>query len=552
MTSPLRAGLVGVATLALAAAGAALPGVAAAQRSPADIVLGLTADPTEVGPPGGPIALAVSVRNAGGADAVDTTFKLHLPAGATLSFGDSLDGWTCDAAALKCKGGTLAAGTLNAVQLRVTLPAGADGDTATISATAETRSRESSTANNTGQVTVRYVAKPDLAFSYDPELVEISYLGGMGARAYVQARATNVGTVAAPDVRFEFRPPPGAWMDMGSFFPDGNECDLSGPTWVCTGGPVAPGEFAYLNLAVRFPAGTAGDTLTMPGSASTTVAERSLTNNTGDVTFRYVVPPPADITVNWVSVVPADQVKATQPFDVYVELDNIGGRPAEDVKVRVPLAPTVEPVSLDPDFPDWTCAVVDHAVECTRAEPYDIVQPYNRLRLQMRAGPGTPDGPLTFTASASTSSPEISVDNNTGEGSTTYVAEGLLTGRAWHDLDGDGQREAEEPPAYAEIGKIELVLEGTQPDSWDTPRAYPNDRDGSYLARLKPGRYVVYVYLRTASTVDFTTPDVGDDATDSDIVTSIRDYWNPRGLSAVVEVRDGAETVVDIGLVPIE
>jgi len=83
-------------------------------------------------------------------------------------------------------------------------------------------------------------------------------------------------------------------------------------------------------------------------------------------------------------------------------------------------------------------------------------------------------------------------------------------------------------------------------------RAYPNDRDGTYLARLKPGRYVVYVYLRTASTVDFTTPDVGDDATDSDIVTSIREYWAPRGLSAVVEVRDGSESVVDFGLVPIE
>jgi hypothetical protein len=40
-------------------------------------------------------------------------------------------------------------------------------------------------------------------------------------------------------------------------------------------------------------------------------------------------------------------------------------------------------------------------------------------------------------------------------------------GRISHDLDGDG----DEPCAYAEIGKIELVLEGTEPNSWDTPRA---------------------------------------------------------------------------------
>jgi hypothetical protein len=551
MITYIRTGAVGVAMLAFAAALAAVPGSASAEPTRADIVVGLTADPMEIGPAGGPVALAVSVRNAGGADAVDTTLKLQLPAGAALSF-DSLDGWTCDAAALKCKGGTLAAGVGTTLQLRVTLAAGAHDDIATISATAQTRSPESSTANNTGRVTVRYVARPDLTFSYDPQLVEISYLGGMGARGYVHARATNIGTVAAPDVRFEFRPPPGAWMDMGSFFPDRNECDLSGPIWVCIGGPVAPGEFAYLNLALRFPAGTPGDMFTMPGSASTTATERSLANNTGEVVFRYVVPPPADITVNSVSVVPAYQVKANEPFDVYVELDNIGGQPAEDVKVRVPLAPTVEPVSLDPEFPGWTCAVVDQAIECARAEPYDISQPYNRLRLRMRAGPGTTDGPLMFTATASTSSPEITVDNNAGEGSTIYVAEGLLSGRAWHDLDRDGRREAGEPYAYAEIGKIELVLDGTEPNSWDTPRAYPNDRDGTYLARLKPGRYVVYVYLRTASTVDFTTPDVGDDATDSDIVTSIREYWAPRGLSAVVEVRDGSESVVDFGLVPIE
>ena len=30
--------------------------------------------------------------------------KLQLPGGAALTFGDALDGWTCAAAALKCRG----------------------------------------------------------------------------------------------------------------------------------------------------------------------------------------------------------------------------------------------------------------------------------------------------------------------------------------------------------------------------------------------------------------------------------------------------------------
>lgn len=69
------------------------------------------------------------------------------------------------------------------------------------------------------------------------------------------------------------------------------------------------------------------------------------------------------------------------------------------------------------------------------------------------------------------------------------------------------------------------------------------------MARLKPGRYVVNVLLRPGVPYGFTTPDVGDDATDSDIVGSTGGYYN-RGWSAVVEVKDAGEGAVDIGLVP--
>jgi hypothetical protein len=434
------------------------------------------------------------------------------------------------------------------------LPPGQHGEQATITATADTQSHESSTVNNIATTAVRYVAQPDLAFEFRPQLSEISYLGGMGARAFIQAVATNVGTVAAPDVTFRFTPPAGAWIDPTENEPFGWTCDASTASWVCAGPRgVDVGQSEYLNLSVFFPAGTVGDTLTMAGSVSTTATERSLTNNSGETSFQYVVPRPADIIVNSVSVVPNYQVKANEPFDVYVEMDNIGGSPAENVKVRVPLPPTVQMVSLDPEFAGWTCAVVDEtgdrAVECARASAYDIAQPYNRLRLRMTADPGTPDGPLTFTATASTTSVEETTENNTTQGSTVYVAEGVMTGHAWIDTDRDGQRDADEPNAYGLIGKIEFVLEGTEP-GWDVPRGYINDVDGTYFTRLKPGRYVANVYLQDGVPYTFTTPDLGDDATDSDIVGSTGGYYN-RGWSAVVEVRDAGETVVDIGLAPV-
>lgn len=60
---------------------------------------------------------------------------------------------------------------------------------------------------------------------------------------------------------------------------------------------------------------------------------------------------------------------------------------------------------------------------------------------------------------------------------------------------------------------------------------------------------MVNVYLQDGVPYSFTTPDVGDDATDSDIVGCTGGYYN-RGWSAVVEVIDARETVVDIGLAP--
>jgi hypothetical protein len=532
-------------------------GVAAAAPGAADLTVSVATDATELGPAGGTVQLEVSLRNAGGDVATHTAVKLALPESSTLGFGELPGGWTCDTVALKCKYGDLAANTAApTLNLHVTLPSGVQDQTATITATANTESHESSTANNTASTSLHYVVQPDLAFEFRPELSEISYLGGMGARAEIQAVATNVGTVAAPDVTFRFTPPAGAWIDPSEPATFGWICDVSTATWVCTedGGTVEVGAGAYLNLSVFFPAGTVGDTLTMAGSVSTTATERSLTNNSGETAFRYVVPSAADMTIQAMSVVPSDyvQVAANEPFDVYLNVDNIGGSPAENVKVRVPLPPTVQMASLDPNFAGWTCAVVDgtgdRAVECAREGAYDIAQLYNVLQLTMVAGPGTPDGPFTLTATVSTTSTEQNTDNNTAQGSTTYDAEGLMTGHAWIDANGNGQRDVDEPVAAYKIGKIEFVLDGTTP-SWDVPRAYINTVDGSYSVRLKPGRYVADVYLQDGIPYGFTTEDVGDDATDSDIIGSTGGYYN-HGWSAVVEVTDGGQAVVDIGLVP--
>jgi hypothetical protein len=542
-----------LATAVVASMLTALPGAAVAAPSPADVVLGLLTDPGEVGPDGGPVRLHVSVRNVGGAEANGVTVKLQLPAGATLGWGEGLNGWNCDAAAAKCKWGDLAAGAASEFDVWATLPSGADGQKVTASATAATQSHESSATNNTGTATVEYVVKPDLAFSFiEWDGGEISTLGGNGSRGSVGAQAVNEGTATSPGARFTFQMPPDAFAGSWTQSDPAWKCDFSTSIWVCENDQeIRPGEAAQFNLYPYFPAGTAGDTRTVTGSVSTPATERSLANNSDTTTFTYAVPLPGDLNVYGLDVVATDELRANQEFEVSAYVWTEGGSPSEDVVVRLPLPPTVEFLSVDAGDPAWACRLeetTDRFVECTR-DHWDIGTDGLNVRVKLRAQPGTPAGPLTFTATASAGTPESSTENNTASDTVTYIAEGAVTGRVWLDLDRDGQRDAGEPMAFDKIVGLSVVPEtGSLP--WDWQGIYTNTVSGTYWGgRLKPGRYTVKVILPNASTTQFTTPDLGDDATDSDIVSYVGGYY-PYGLSALVEVRDGAETQVDVGILP--
>ncbi|MEV6368736.1 SdrD B-like domain-containing protein [Micromonospora musae] len=543
-----------LATAVVASMLTALPGSAVAAPNPADVVLGLQTDPGHVGADGGRVRLHVSVRNAGGAEADGVTVKLRLPTGVTLGWGgEGPAGWTCDAAAAKCKWGDLAAGAVAEFDAWATLPPGTDGQQAPISATADTESRESSSTNNTGTATIAYVVKPDLAFTFlESDGGKISTYGGNGARGSVSARAVNEGTVPAPGARFTFQMPADAFAGASTPSDPSWQCDFSTSTWVCENDQeIPPGEAAQFNLYPYFPAGTAGDTRTVTGSVSTPAPERSLANNSGTTTFTYAVPPPGDLNVYGLNVVGTHELRANQEFEVSAFVFTEGGSPAEDVAVRISLPPTVEFLSADAGDPAWACRLeetTDRFAECTR-DHWDIATDGLHMEVKLRALPGTPAGPLTFTATASAGTPESSAENNTASDTATYIAEGAVTGRVWIDLDRDGQRDADEPLAFDKITGLTVVPEtGSLP--WDWPGIYTNTVSGTYWGgRLKPGRYNVKVILPDGSGTQFTTPDVGDDATDSDIVSRVGDYYS-YGLSALVEVRDGAETAVDVGILP--
>jgi hypothetical protein len=95
------------------------------------------------------------------------------------------------------------------------------------------------------------------------------------------------------------------------------------------------------------------------------------------------------------------------------------------------------------------------------------------------------------------------------------------------------------------------MKEGLSWPEWDTQAGWvgPDGKLSSFSAshNLAPGRY--FARVNVSPTLDFTVPDTGDEATDSDVARAARGY-EVTAESAVIDVVDGRYTVVDIGLVP--
>jgi uncharacterized repeat protein (TIGR01451 family) len=534
-----------------------------------DLVVGLTVDPAQVPTAGGVVQVAIVIHNLGSGSADTVALRIRPPAGATLAgeapgaapmplataeAGDP-PGWQCDFASVwRCAYGAVAAGSrAEALNLPLRLPAASVGDVVTVSATVSTSSRETATANNTGKAKVAYSDVADLAVELIGDGTEVSNLGG---RAYAVVRATNVGTAPVSDIHMRIDPPAGTWVQLENFPADDWQCDVTGAPWICTHAALAPEAITVINIPVMFPAGTTGDTMTMTATASSTTPERSLANNSSQVAFRYISPEPADVTISGMDAYPPEVVAGDQ-VRFFIAVDNIGGSPADNVTVRLPLPDTVEPVSADGGG-DWSCSVTGDGAsgprvwECVhpRYEPggLELVSP---IWLVATVGAGTPDGTLSFDATVTTDSPESSTDNNTIQATTTYRAQGFISGRVWLDQNRDGQRDPGEPAVESGgdgVRSLQFLKEGLTYPAWDTPAATVNG-DGTYTQRLAPGRYFVRVNVGAA--LEFTTADTGDDGTDSDVtVTAPVPGWDGvTAESAVVEVVDGQHTVVDIGLV---
>jgi uncharacterized repeat protein (TIGR01451 family) len=287
----LRNGLV-VSALAGLATGLAPAAPASADPPLADLVVDLTVDRTEVLDSGEWANLAVDLRNAGTRVSQDITLDFLLPPGASLATDGYLfpPGWQCDTLRATCTHTPLEAGAAaGLLETPFWVPSGTAGDVITLGVAVST-GPESSTANNTDAVDLRYIRTTvDLEVTTSsPDQQQVV----VGEVVALEATVRNAGT--GPSGYVVVRVPLPAGMTRQSESGDGWDCllgrDSSGSYWRCTHGPLRGGETAPMRVAATVTSANPGDVFTLAATASTTSTETTLDNNTAQTTASVLQP----------------------------------------------------------------------------------------------------------------------------------------------------------------------------------------------------------------------------------------------------------------------
>ncbi|SCL37438.1 hypothetical protein GA0074692_4666 [Micromonospora pallida] len=275
-TRPFRAGL----ALLAVAAGALLPAPAVAAPSRPDLRLTMSATVIMTGDTRAQTVVSAVVDNIGTVAAPDVTIAFQLPAGAWI-IGDP--SWQCDYVTFVCTdvyyGGpeVPAGGSAEPLNIYFGMPVQPIGTVETISATISTSARESTTANNTGQVQTTHSLVPELQLvaARDDSVWRDIAVPATGGQFLPEFLVTNIGSGPTEDLRLVVQWPAGVTNDGAPTSDTGTiwQCDFSPGLGVCTAGPLAPGGLASITIPMSAPAGTPGTTFAIGSEFSTSTPE---------------------------------------------------------------------------------------------------------------------------------------------------------------------------------------------------------------------------------------------------------------------------------------
>ncbi|MFB9234751.1 SdrD B-like domain-containing protein [Plantactinospora siamensis] len=236
-----------------------------------------------------------------------------------------------------------------------------------------------------------------------------------------------------------------------------------------------------------------------------------------------------------------------EDFSTTIDVRNYGAGVSDTVTVTVTVSPQLRP-EAPTGLTGWACSTGPTSWTCT-TPGLAAGTSAPMLRLSSLVVGGAPGDHPTVTATITPQRRETYPDNNSS--SINVVIAGLCTvrGTIWQDLNGDGQRQPEEPTVAAGPGGVvgvSLWAREGQARTGNTEATV--NPDGTWSIEARTGT-LYEVRVEAANTYDFTSANVGDDGTDSDITHGYQ--WDPTLLGASDEflAEPDATYVVDAGLV---
>ncbi|MER7333348.1 MULTISPECIES: SdrD B-like domain-containing protein [unclassified Micromonospora] len=268
------------------------------------------------------------------------------------------------------------------------------------------------------------------------------------------------------------------------------------------------------------------------------------------------------------ALAPADAVAAgrTQP-DLFVDLlmtDHFNPAEGETFRAQIDVrnggTGESDPLSVTVSVPaglrttaltatdGWNCAVVDEASYTCAHPALPAAGRAQRLSLPFVVAGAQPGSRVPITATIAPQRQESDTTNNTSSVTVAISGTCVVRGVVWHDLDRDGQRDEGEPGIGAGPDGVLSVRVGARQSQTTGGGTAVVNPDGTWSLTTRT-ELLYQVWVEAAGTYGRTASDVGDDATDSDMVTTYQSAPYLLTSSAEFFATHGGEYVVDTGLV---
>ncbi|MCO1596835.1 DUF11 domain-containing protein [Micromonospora sp. RHAY321] len=315
----------------------------------------------------------------------------------------------------------------------------------------------------------------------------------VGGGVTVEVEVRNIGRNRVEDVTLTYGLPAGAYFTDGNWPPEGWQCDFVAGT--CTYGTLAAGASApKLRFDFSFPPAPAGTTAAVTATATTTSSELSTANNVGEATIAYVRGV-TDLEVTAVQANPAEAIVG-DTVNISVQVGNAGNMAARDIHVTVPLPDGFARVGEPYNYP-WHCTFGTDPASGRPA--WDCVNTYiaagytpDPMQLTATVASAAPGDIATVTATATTTSLEDDISDNTAQSTVAIVEPATVRGTVWLDADRDGVRDAEESGVTNSGLQVSVHSDST---GHNRVSASVN-ADGTFTAQIRPGGVVADFYLR--------------------------------------------------------